>query len=171
VLAGAWQGHAPPGAAVQVIARSGGDIDPINPTDPAGRLRLMAYVWPDQADRLQRLRSALDVAAEVPADLRREPASATLARATLADGSWTVLWHSIVRQYLDLSERTALDQRSAALGAAATPAARFAHLSLEPSAEGKCLVTMTTWPGGTRRVLGTAPPHGIPVTWGRPIGS
>jgi hypothetical protein len=58
VLAGAWQGHAPPGAAVQVIARSGGDIDPINPTDPAGRLRLMAYVWPDQADRLQRLTAA-----------------------------------------------------------------------------------------------------------------
>jgi hypothetical protein len=166
VLAGAWQGHAPPGAAVQVIARSGGDIDP---TDPAGRLRLMAYVWPDPAGRLQRLRSALDVAAEVPADLRQEPASATLARARVADGSWTVLWHSIVRQYLDPGQRTALEQRSAELGAAATPAARFAHLSLEPAAEFKYLVTLTTWPGGTRRVLGTASPHGIPVTWDRSI--
>jgi len=24
---------------------------------------------------------------------------------------------------------------------------------------------LTTWPGGQRRVLGVAPPHGVPVTW------
>jgi hypothetical protein len=27
------------------------------------------------------------------------------------------------------------------------------------------LVMLTTWPGGERRVLGTAAPHGVPVTW------
>lgn len=48
--------------------------------------------------------------------------------------------------------------------------ARFAYLALEPhrpTADGECLVTLTTWPGGEQRILGTAPPHGLPATWNR----
>jgi len=81
-----------------------------------------------------------------------------------------VLWHSIVRQYLDDDQRAALTSRIAALGAAATPSARFAHLALEPhrwTASGECLVTLATWPGGEQRTVGSAPAHGLPVTWER----
>ena len=171
VLADAWRGQPPPAAPVEVVDRTGGDRTPIDPTTPQGRLTLAAYVWPDQADRMERLRGALAVAAQLPADLRQEPASDTLRRAALADGSWTVLWHSIVRQYLDEAQRAAVTEGIAALGAAATPSARFAWLSLEPhriTAHGECLVALTTWPGGHQRVLGTAPPHGLPVTWAPP---
>ncbi len=170
VLTGAWRGQAPPAARVEVAGRTGGDRDPIDPATPQGRLTLTAYVWPDQRDRLERLRGALAVAADIPADLRRERASDTLARTSLAGGSWTVLWHSIVRQYLDDQQRAAVADGIAALGAAATPSARFAHLALEPhrrTADGECLVTLATWPGGEQRILGTAPPHGLPVTWER----
>jgi hypothetical protein len=168
VLAGAWRGQPPPEAPVEVIGRTGGDRAPIDPTTRQGRLTLSAYVWPDQADRIARLRGALAVAAHFPADLRRELASDTLARITLADGSWTVLWHSIVRQYLDDEQRAAVAEGIAALAAAATPSARFAYLTLEPhrqTANGECLVSLTTWPGGEHRTLGSAPPHGMPVTW------
>ena len=174
VLAGAWQGQPPPDVPVEVAARTGGDRAPVDPVTPEGRLTLAAYVWPDQRDRLQRLRGALTVAAQFPADLREEAAPDTLWRTTLADGSWTVLWHSIVRQYLDDAQRAAVAERTAELGAAATPSARFAWLALEPhrrTADGECLVTLATWPGGEQRVLGTAPPHGLPVTWSRPAGS
>lgn len=170
VLVGGWRGQPPPAARVEVADRTGGDRAPIDPTTPLGRLTLMSYVWPDQRDRRERLRGALAVAAEYPADLRQEQASDTLARTTLADGSWTVLWHSIVRQYLDDQQRAAVADEIAALGAAATPSARFAHLALEPhrrTADGECLVTLTTWPGGEQRILGTAPPHGLPATWER----
>jgi len=165
VLRGAWQGQPPPAARLEVTGRTGGDADPIDATTPEGRLRLTAYVWPDQADRLTRLRGGLALAAALPADLRRESVAATVARTTLADGSWTVLWHSVVRQYLDPGERAALAQRVSALGAAATPSARFAYLHLEPSTDRGFLVTLTTWPGGRERVLGTAAAHGIPVIW------
>jgi hypothetical protein len=97
--------------------------------------------------------------------------SDTLQRIALADGSWTVLWHSIVRQYLDEAQREALAEGIAGLGAAATAQARFAWLSLEPhqrTSNGQCLVTLTTWPGGVPRVLGSAPPHGTPVVWASP---
>jgi hypothetical protein len=170
VLAGAWQGEPPPQAPIEVIARTGGDLAPIDPATPQGRLTLTAYVWPDQEDRLRRLRGGLALAGQVPAELRREPASATLARTSLADGSWTVLWHSIVRQYLDTEQRAALQDRVAALGAQATPSARFGYICLEPdrrAAHGGCLVTVTSRPGGGKRVLGAAPPHGLPVTWHR----
>jgi hypothetical protein len=167
-LAGAWLGPPPPDGPVEVAERTGGDRSPIDPTTDAGRLALAAYVWPDQRDRMERLRGALAVAAEVPADLRRELASDTLKRTGLADGSWTVLWHSIIRQYLDDEQRAAVTEGIGALGAAATTSARFAWLCLEPhrrTSNGECLVTLTTWPGGTERVLGSAPPHGLPVTW------
>ena len=113
VLAGAWQGQPPPDAPVEVAERTGGDRAPIDPVRPEGLVMLAAYVWPDQRDRMQRLRGALAVAAQFPADLRQEAASGTLRRTVLADGTWTVLWHSIVRQYLDDVERAAVAERVA----------------------------------------------------------
>jgi hypothetical protein len=115
---------------------------------------------------MERLRGAFELAAEVPAELRTEPASQTIAGITLRPGTWTVLWHSIMWQYLDDDQKAAIEAGVATLGAAATESARFAHVSLElVKLTSDTPVEMQTWPGGTRRVLGSAPPHGIPVTW------
>ena len=165
VLTDGWQGDAPPDSPVRIIERTGGDLAPIDPLSASGQLRLTAYVWPDQADRLSRLRGAIQIARQVPADLRAESASATLARTSLADGTWTVVWHSIFRQYLSEQQRAELTAGIEALGAAATPAARFAHVYLEQSRAGGCPVVLTTWPGGQHRILGSAPAHGLPVRW------
>jgi hypothetical protein len=165
VLGHAWHGTAPPGGRIEVVERTGGDIAPIDPATPDGRLVLTAYVWPDQDDRLARLRGAFAVARHVPADLRAESATDTVRRLELAPGTWTVLWHSIVRQYLEAEQRAELADGVAALGAAASSQARFAYLYLEQSRTGECPVVLTTWPGGDRRRLGAATPHGIPVRW------
>ncbi len=165
VLSHGWQGAAPPDTALKVIERTGGDLAPIDPTSAQGQLTLTAYVWPDQAERLVRLRGALAVAERVPADLRTESATDTVARTELKAGTWTVLWHSIFRQYLTESQRAELADGVARLGAAATPEAGFGYLYLEQSRAGGCPVMLTTWPGGHSEVLGTATPHGIPVQW------
>jgi hypothetical protein len=165
VLAGAWRGSAPPASPIEVVERIGGDIAPVDPLSEDGRLRLTAYVWPDQHERLARLRGAFRVAAAVSAELRTEHVSATLKRTNLVADTWTVLWHSIFRQYLSRAERAELVDGVAELGAAATPRARFAWLFFEQSAAGGCRVTLTTWPGERRRVLGSAPAHGLPVVW------
>jgi hypothetical protein len=165
VLAGGWLGDAPPDSEIEVVERLGGDLAPIDPLTGDGRLRLTAYIWPDQAERLARLRGALTIAAQVPAELRTESAPDTLAGTWLEQGTWTVLWHSIFRQYLDEMQRAELAAGIARLGAAATGQARFAYLYLEPSHAGGCRVTLTTWPGEQRRVLGSAPAHGLPVHW------
>jgi hypothetical protein len=165
VLSHAWQGQAPPAGRVEIIERTGGDLAPIDPASASGRLTLTAYVWPDQADRLARLRGALDIAERVPAELRAESATATVARTELVAGTWTVLWHSIFRQYLSEAQRAELADGVARLGSVATPTCRFAYLYLEQSRAGGCPVMLTTWPGGARQVLGVASPHGIPVRW------
>jgi len=165
VLTGGWLGDAPPESQIEVVQRVGGDLAPIDPLTDDGRLKLTAYIWPDQAERLARLRGALTIAAQVPAELRTESAPATVSRTTLEQGSWTVLWHSIFRQYLDETQRAELAASVAGLGAAATARARFAYLYLEQSRTGGCRVTLTTWPGMHRRVLGSAPAHGLPVYW------
>jgi hypothetical protein len=165
-MPGAWLGQVPEVRPVEVVERTGGDLAPVDPVSEAGWLRLSAYVWADQAARFWRLRGAIDLAARIPAELRTEPASATIARIRPEPGTWTVLWHSIMRQYLDAEQDAELDAGVAALGAQATSSARFAHVSLElVKGTQDTPVELTTWPGGTRRRLGTAPPHGIPVTW------
>ena len=165
VLSHGWQGAAPPDTGIEVVERIGGDLAPIDPATSEGQLTLTAYVWPDQAERLARLRGALTVAERVPADLRTESATATVGRIKLVPGTWTVLWHSIFRQYLTEAQRAELADGVTALAAQATPRARFAYLYLEQSRAGGCPVMLTTWPGGHREVLGTATPHGIPVRW------
>ena len=167
-LPGAWAGFPPAARAVDVVSRAGGDLAPVDPVSAEGRLRLCAYVWADQAERFERLRGALDLAARIPAELRAEPASATVAGISLEHGTWTVLWHSIFRQYLDADQVSELADAVAAVGARATRTAGFAYVTLElVRGTPDTPVEMTTWPGGVRRRLGTAPPHGIPVTWAR----
>jgi hypothetical protein len=165
-MPGGWRGQPPPLKPVEVITRTGGDLAPVDPVSDDGRLVLCAYVWADQVDRLERLRGACELATRIPVDLRQQPASATLASLRLEPGTWTVLWHSIMQQYLDRDEVRELADDVAALGAAATDSARFAHISFELTrGTPDTPVELTTWPGGVCRRLGTAPPHGIPVTW------
>src|SRR5262249_62161917 len=66
VLAGAWRGPPPPAVPFEVIGRTGGDRAPLDPATDQGRLTLAAYVWADQADRMERLRGPLALAAPVP---------------------------------------------------------------------------------------------------------
>jgi hypothetical protein len=98
--------------------------------------------------------------------MRVEPASQTISGTTLEPGTWTVVWHSIMRQYLSQEQKEAIDAGLEALGAQASTSARFAHVSLElVRGVADTPVELVTWPGGVSRRLGTAPAHGLPVTW------
>jgi hypothetical protein len=171
VLRDPWLGRRPPGAGpLQIVERRGCDTDPVDPTTQEGRLRLTSYVWPDQPARLERLRGALQIATQVPAAVVRRSARDFVADLQLAPGTTSVLWHSIMWQYLDHAERSDVEARLAALGESADGGTRLAHLAAEPrrrtpSSEFEVLVVLRTWPGGDERILGSAQPHGIPTTW------
>jgi hypothetical protein len=167
----AWQGRSPePWPGLRIVERSGCDAMPVDVASTEGRLTLTAYVWPDQQARLERLRGALALAQQGTLDVRRESAAELADAITLEDGTTTVLWHSVMWQYLSGDEQARTDRRIEALGESATESARFAHLFLEPTKRTpesgrEFLVVLTTWPGGRRRILGRAAPHGLPVVW------
>lgn len=170
VLPDPWHGRRPPAAPLHIVARHGCDTEPVDPTTQEGRLRLTSYVWPDQPARLERLRGAFQIAAQVPAPVVRRSARDFVADLQLARGTTTVLWHSIMWQYLDHAERSEVGARLDELGGTAHADARLAHLALEPrrrtpTADHEVLVVLRTWPGGDELVLGSASAHGIPTTW------
>ncbi|HEU0103059.1 MAG TPA: DUF2332 domain-containing protein [Mycobacteriales bacterium] len=166
-----WSGSLPPDAPLRVTERLGCDPGPLDPASTADRLTLTSYVWADQTERVERLRGALAVAGRVPARVDALPASAFLRRelAQPVPGVATVVWHSVVWQYLDPGERDALDGLLAEAGERATTQAPLARLSLEPERPSgdafRFGVDLTTWPGGIRRRLATARGHGPPVRW------
>jgi hypothetical protein len=171
VLDGAWRGSEPdPWPDLRIVERLGSDVSPVDVTVAEGRLRLTAYVWPDQADRLARLRAAFEISAECPVEVRRTDARSFVDALELVSGRLTVLWHSVMWQYLTVDDRAAVEAGIEQLGAAAEVEQPFAHLFLEPvrrtpDAEHQFLVVLQLWPAGERRVLGTSSGHGIPTTW------
>ena len=117
----AWRGVLPPTADLNIVERHGYDIAPLDATGAEGELTLLSYVWPDQPARLDRLRGAIGIARQVPARLHRRNATEAVAGLDLADGALTVLWHSIMWQYLSLPEQSTISTDIDSIGARATP--------------------------------------------------
>lgn len=165
----AWRGRALDGR-VDVVERVGCDVRPVDPSTTEGRTLLTAYVWPDQRDRLERLRGALQVAAEVPAEVRAQDAASFVQALEPVEGATTVLWHSVMWQYVAADEQAAVTRRIEELGAAADARAPFVHLRAEPArrtagAPHEFLVRLRSWPGGEDRLIGVTAAHGLPTTW------
>ncbi len=171
---GAWEGPTPPPwSGLRLVDPVGCDPHPVDVRTTHGRLVLTAYVWADQVDRHERLRRALELAQRHPVDVRRSTARRLLAEVEPREGAVTVVWHSVMWQYLDAGERDDVTARIEQLGAAATASAPVAHVAMEPRRRApdgprEMLVTLRCWPGdGVERVLGVAAPHGVPVVWER----
>lgn len=157
---------APPAVAAEVVERRGCDLDPIDPASQEGRLTLLSYVWPDQVERVERLRAALRVAEGVPAPVDRAPAVPWLEGllAEPAPGRATVVFHSVVATYLEEEDRRRLAALLEEAGARATPEAPLAHLSLEREGD-EFPVRLRRWPDGEERTVALSTAHGPPVEW------
>jgi hypothetical protein len=171
VFRDAWRGATPSaGLQLDVVERLGCDRSPVDPVSDDGALTLMSYVWPDQAERLDRLRGALALAREVPVHVARESAGDFVAALEPVEGTWTVVWHSVMWMYLEEGERETVLAQLDRAGAEAGERSPLAHIGLEapgltPKSGNAFEVSVRTWPGGPERVLGHAPAHGLPVDW------
>jgi hypothetical protein len=170
VFESAWSGRRIEPVDLLVAERAGCDIAPVNPLTSEGALTLMSYVWPDMPSRMERLRGALAVARDVSVDVRREDAVSFVRGLELSEGHVTVVWHSIMWQYLRRTDRKAVEERLNELGAQATPSSPLAHLRLEPhhdpASDGwQYQIDLRTWPLGNTRTIGTATPHGQALIW------
>ena len=149
----------------RVAGRAGCDAAPVDPTTEDGRLTLLSYVWPDQLHRIRLLRAALDIAAETPVRIDQAEAIPWTSERYHPDaGVATVLFHSIVMQYLSDDRRAAFKQIVRGRGAEATTAAPLAWLRLEPVGD-EAALRLTLWPGGDDATLAWSGFHGQNVRW------
>jgi hypothetical protein len=152
--------------ALAVVERRGCDPWPVDPETPEGRLQLESWVWADQVARLERLRGAFRVAEAEPATVDRASADGWLppALAERRAGVVSVVFHSIVEEYLSRRVRASVEETLARAGAATRNDTPLAYIRFEPLPETFAYgVTIRTWPGGEKRVVATAGAHGSDV--------
>jgi hypothetical protein len=153
-----------PAVPAAVAERAGCDASPVDPGSAEGRLTLLSYAWPDQTARMERLRVALEMAASRPVAVERGGAVEwTAARlGEPAAGVATVLYHSVVMQYLSEDERDAFGRVVREAGSRSEEDSPLAWLRMEPDGD-RAAVRIATWPGGEDRLLARAGYHGTPV--------
>jgi hypothetical protein len=156
-------------AGLALTDRLGCDLAPIDATSPDGQLTLLSYIWPDEPDRVARMRAALAVADRHRPVVDEEAADSWLERvlAQTDDGVATVVWQSVVAQYLEPATRARIDDVVAQAGARATRRTPLVYARMEPGihAERGFGVLATNWPGDESVVVAVAGDHGPPVRW------
>jgi hypothetical protein len=147
-----------------VVERLGCDVAPLDPGDPEGALALRAYLWPEHAARATRLAGALELASRVPARVVAAGAADFLAGLAPRPGALTVVWHSVMRQYVPDAEWTRVTTELARLVAEGGTGAPVAHLFFEPHPVGGPRFQLRARVGaGPERLLAEAHPHGLPA--------
>ena len=149
-------------ATLRIIDRAGCDLAPLDPTRPDDQLTLLSYIWPDEPHRIDRMRAALSVAERDPVPIAARPGSEWLrdALTTAGDGELTVVWHSVMRQYVEPDEWAAIER-------ALEQHERVVRLSMEPTRSQDARMQLTVHdPAGAPEIrLAVCDDHGLPIRW------
>lgn len=150
---------------LHVAQRIGIDLHPLDVFDDDAIAWLQMLVWPEQEDRRDRLRRAIEVTRADPPDLRRGDLLERVPALVEEAGRWgtPVVFHSAVIAYLDLPER-----------------ARFYDLMTSLVASGRCHWVSNEAPHVLPELVADRPPpgldwfvqalDGVPVAWTRGHG-
>jgi hypothetical protein len=160
------EGQLPWQATARVVERRGCDLNPLDPLTADGEMTLRSFVWADQTDRQAMLRGAIEVARRIPATVEKSDAAEWLESqlGNNVSGAATVVFHSIMWQYLSEEGRGRVLAALESRGRIATVDSPLAWLKMESGAD-QAEVRLTTWPGGEERLLATAGFHGRDVRW------
>jgi hypothetical protein len=155
------------GRGLAVGRRIGLDLHPVGLDEQGARL-LEAFVWPDQLERIERLRHAIDVARTCEIDLRKGD-YVDLLPAVLAerrDDALMVVFHSVSTTYLD-DDRYAQLVSTVTRGGADGP---LAWISFEGPRHdpdyGAVALDARRWPEGEKRHLARVDFHAAWLEWG-----
>jgi hypothetical protein len=163
-----WTGDPPPRTEVIIRSARGVDVSPLSVADAASREKLTAYIWPDQIQRLARVRAAIALALDHPPRAEQGEAAEWLERNLPLQGeagAMRVVFHTIAFQYFPPASQRRIREHLARAGLEATPEAPLAWLRLEadPQFDGRASLRLTTWPGRSDRLLAMAHPHGTSI--------
>jgi hypothetical protein len=169
----AGEAHPPPPSRlfdteVQVRKRVGIDRRPVDITTDHGSRLLQAFVWADQAERLERVWRAIELARADPPELL-EGDYVEVVPPLLADrdlDALTVVFHSASTVYLRDDERAALEKAIEDAGGGGS----LAWISYEVDRDEEVgyrnfVLEAQTWPDGVRRRLARLDGHANSLEW------
>ena len=159
-----WSGPKPPARSPHVIARAGVDLNPLNPTNPDHALRLQAYLWPDQPERMSLTRAAIKTART---SVTQGDAIDWLAgRIAHQSGQLHLIYSTVAWQYFPDAKKAEGTRIIAQAGAVAAKTTPLAWFSMENDGAGPgAALTLQLWPGDLMINLGRADFHGRWVDW------
>ena len=159
-----WSGPKPPLCRPNVVARAGVDINPLNPADPDHALRLQAYLWADQPERLALTRAAMRVA-KTPVSKGDAIDWLTGQLQHLPD-QLHLIYSTVAWQYFPDDKKAQGARIIEEAGATATKTSPLAWFGMENDggARGAAL-TLRLWPGDHTIALGRADFHGRWIEW------
>lgn len=160
-----WRGGPVRTGDIPVVDRAGVDIAPLDAQDPRDALKLRAYTWPDQIDRLERLEAALP---HQKTQIERGEAGPWLAKRINLQPENVVhfIYHTVVRQYFDPASEKEFQSALDMAASRATQQRPVAHFSMEyDGAVDSAGLRLSIWPAGICCDLGRADFHGRWVAW------
>lgn len=158
----------------KIVAREGCDLRPFALADAAAERRLLAYVWPDQPERLARMRAAIAIARDRPPRVERADAVEWLAARLSAprERRLRIVYSTVAWQYLEDEARTRGEKLIDAAGRKSGREAPLAWVRFESDGRTPgAALTLDCWDGRGRRsfALGRGDFHGRWIDW-RPTG-
>jgi len=152
------RGVSPELAEIEVLSRTGLDLNPLDPADASARRWLDALIWPEQVERRARLRSALDMAADLDIDMRAGDALETLPVALdwLPLGEPVVVMSSFTLNQLAPAQRDRLDS----IVSAARSVRPVHRVSMEILNKTDDWARLVVDDGNGASTVGQAHPHG-----------
>jgi hypothetical protein len=168
LLAPDWTGPRPPEIQPKVATRAGVDLNPLDPSRRDHLLRLTAYLWADQPERLSLTRAAagLDIPKIQQGDAidwlsNRLPKS--------PEGQLHLIQHTVAWQYFTPAAQARGKALIEAAGKRATRNRPLAWLSMESDGDRHgnkgAAITLRLWPGDITLALGRADFHGRWIAW------
>ena len=169
LLAPQWNGAAPPESTVTLIAQRGVDRNPIYLSSPEAAEKLIAYIWPDQPERIERAEQAIALARAFPPPIIAGEAADWIEvqlAAPQAEGVMRIVFHTITLQYLPDDQKQRFHAAIAAAAEHATEERPFGWLSYEFDEPRKAFeLRLKLWPSGEDIHLADGHPHGVSVDW------
>lgn len=157
-----WRGELPPATPPTVTERAGVDINPLDPGTDA--LRLQAYLWPDQPDRLALTRAAISVSKTRVA--RADAIDWLAPRLPHQPGTLHLIYSTIAWQYFPPEKQALGTQLIETAGQSATADTPLAWFRMENDGrENGAALFLRLWPGDYDMPFGRADFHGRWIDW------
>lgn len=150
-----------------VAERAACDLHPLDINDEQDVLRLLSFVWADDAERIARLHAAIDAAQTVPLVVEEADMFAWLPRRVAPKpGYATVVMQSVVADHLSKDERARLTRIIEEIGERASAQSPFGWLRMEFDLPTRRYHTrLRAWPGGSEQLIATSTGHARDIEW------